>query len=114
MSRPRVFIPHIPQRLNRALNIRMPAIDVSELTVFGELRQCVNQDVRSRDLDYGAAIEELRTTLADYETGDYLACAGDPVLIGLVLAQMHRKGSVKVLRYDKRENRYLETEVPAA
>lgn len=109
---PKVFIPHVPHRMSPVHRTYVPSLDISQLTRFGELRECVSQRVRSRDIDYEAALKELQVTMADYHDDDYVACAGDPVLIGMVYAIACRKGPVNILRYDKQASKYIQTQAP--
>ena len=64
---------------------------IDQAKIFGEIRMCLKRD--ERPLGMGMILNRLRSTLKDYEEGDYILWAGGewPVLValGVVLKEMN-------------------------
>lgn len=110
---PRVFVPHIPSRFDKATHTRHPAIDLEPAAAFGEVVFCVSPYARTGPNFITQAIREQRDALADFRPEDFIVCAGDPILIASAMSFAGKRcgGPVRVLRWDKRHHIYELMEV---
>lgn len=85
----------------------MDKYDLSAAREFGELTECLPPGNIPRELSATAA--RLRRALADFDPAqDYLLAIGDPIAIAMaVLVADRAGGSVRVLKWDRRQERYL-------
>ena len=96
------YIPHVPTRFVQMLNARVPVFDVSELELRGELRRCVSQECASRHLDYDAAFREIAEAMDGFKEDDAVVCAGDPVLLAVVMSHAAQRAKrINVLRFSR-------------
>lgn len=77
---------------------------------FGEVRVCVAGHVNPQD--YDIALEELRRSLSDARSGDFLLPIGSPMLIAAAAVEMaKRAGSLRILQWDRFDKGYQVMEV---
>lgn len=87
-------------------------IDFSDAEQYGELVDVLGSD---KELIYNPR-ESLRVAekvLKDFSDDDYLLAVGDPVAIVLVaaVALKNNNGKMKMLRWDKKESRYIQVRI---
>lgn len=84
--------------MRRVFLIREPEAkrDIKSAEMFGDVVVCINRSEGS--LSLGVAMNRLRSTLKDYEEGDYILWAGGEwttlVALGVVLKELHLKQAV--------------------
>ncbi len=68
---------------------------------------CVSQDYQVYT-STSSTIEKIRKALVNFTSEDYLLLIGDPILIGLTVAEAFRQvPSVKVLKWDSQSRTYV-------
>lgn len=98
-----VHIPNVPMRWDVILQKLVPTMDLEPATKFGDLEVMTKRDPRD-----SAAISEVRRKAASsVRTTDYILCVGDPVLIGVAVADaLNAFGSCQLLRWNKTKRGY--------
>jgi hypothetical protein len=107
----KVFAPQIPSRYDIALGKRVPSFDMRSAEQFGELVACVPTDADFR-VPLDELIAHLEKSLFKFSEDDYLIAIGDPLLIAAaaVICSMHTDGRMRMLRWHRVEQRYIQVE----
>lgn len=92
---------------NEASQAREPIHDYTPALQYGDLVPVLTHSV---GIGAQAVLHEIRKKLKDFSDNDYLLLAGDPAAILLcgMVAGEHNLGRVKMLRYDRKQKRYIE------
>lgn len=107
----RVFIVQRPSFYDRKKRGWVNKYDFSAAREFGDFHVLL-----SPGNIFGTRFEEardkLRSSLEDYNPdSDYILAAGDPVAIALACLFAGRSGRLNLLRYDRRDDKYIPYEV---
>ena len=108
---PKVYAPQIPTRFDMITNTRVPLFDMNSATAFGDLVSCVPGDA-DFTTPLPQVIEMLEAALVNFSDDDYLMAIGDPTLIAAaaIICSLYTEGRMKMLRWNKRERRYIAVE----
>lgn len=110
MNNGRVFVPQIPTRYDAAHDMRIPIIDLSPATVYGEITPMLPPRIGIAIM--APVITALKEKLADFGERDYLLAIGDPAFIAASAAILSRKrDSFRMLRWSKMDRAYTIVEV---
>jgi len=104
---PKVYIPHLPTRLNPLNNKWVPTISLSPAAELGTL--CVINDRPSHAApeNIGEAHDRVIEEMATMDSRDYIAVIGDPVLCALAIHEALRHWNVvQVLRWNRLTRAY--------
>ncbi len=100
---PTVFVPSLPTRWDEEAAMRVPTINISAALAFGSPRILVPAEVNLTVLD--SALDVLAQRMVDeFNIGDYVLAAGDPVLIGATIhhaSNLSAGRPVRVLRWNR-------------
>jgi len=108
---PKVFIPQLPTRFDKATGQRIPTIDTNPAAKFGELVQMFGPDVPK-----GKALAALSSAdgAPAIGPGDSVLAVGDVALLAVVLVKaIERNGRATLLRWDSESKTYRPEEVRA-
>ena len=102
---PKVIVPNLPTRYDAATDKRVPSVDLNPASAYGEIITLTEGSVRYNMMNDAA--KKVKDTIAIMNEGDYLVCAGDPILFAAAMhyASFYFK-SLKVLRWDKNNLAY--------
>jgi|AntRauTorcE11898_2_1112593.scaffolds.fasta_scaffold07893_1 hypothetical protein len=108
----RVFIPQVPTRYDGILGRRVPTLNLSEARVHGQAVIMTDPEARMETEDLPDALESIKTAMAKFRPLDCILCVGDVVLLAAAITYaIDTHGSVRLLRWLKREKTYEMTEV---
>lgn len=102
----RVYVVQRPAFRDRGTGEWVDKYDLSAAEEHGRLVYLLPPGNLSRDLT--EAMARLRHRLSDYEVGDHLLAAGDPVAIAaaVLVVGAHTGGTVSLLKWDRITRRY--------
>jgi hypothetical protein len=109
-GRARVFVPQQPSRYDHEAKMRIPTVNLSPATEYGELVSVIPAGLSAQF--YAPIVATVRDKLRDMTYDDYIVPVGDPILIAIVTGmalKMH--GRVRLLRWDRETKRYTPIEV---
>ena len=85
--------------------------DVSEAFEFGSLQVVIPSDmqVSAHEGKKEKIVMMIEDALENFSDNDFLLLSGDPVCIGIcfTVAALNNKGNVKVLKWDRIEEKYF-------
>lgn len=106
---PRVFIPHLPTKINPLNQERIPTVTLQPAAKLGEL-VVINELPSDTALEnFGRSHNMIIDVLHDMLDGpeDYIAFMGDPVLCALAVHEALKNWNViNVLRWDRQRREY--------
>jgi hypothetical protein len=110
---PRVYVVQRPAYRDRATGAWVDKYDLSAAEAHGSLVYLLPPGNVSRDLT--EVMARLRHRLVDYQAGDHLLAAGDPVAIAAaVLVVGHFSGGqLSLLKWDRLDHKYYPYEIQA-
>jgi len=105
---PKVFIPQLPTRFDKATGKRVPTIDTNPASVWGEVVV-----VYSDEVSVDIAISSVKAEgVADIGRDDYIMAVGDiALLVNIVIAALGQNGRARLLRWQNNSNSYYVQEV---
>lgn len=103
----RVYIPQEPMR--RVGERWVPMYDLTSAREFGELAVLMAR----LPLDMDEVVDQIKPQLEGFNDNDYIMAVGDPAAIAIaaMIASYENAGRVKLLRWDRRMGRYLESQL---
>lgn len=109
---PTVFLPSIPTRYVPHLGQRIPYLDVTRASDWGEPFVMLDFVQPLKPTEFGAAIYLVNQQLRHITPDDYIVAIGDPVLFAAAAGcAMGHNGKVKVLHWDRKMNAYYPIEI---
>lgn len=107
-----VWVPQEPTRLDQEFNVRVPIMDLTPASEYGDIEVLLPSGRSTMDL---ANIRRaLKEKTASSTADDYLVAVGDPALIALcAIVLVNKNGKVKMLKWDKNNRRYHSVEIEA-
>lgn len=110
--KPKVHVPVIPTRYDRATDTRVPSIDLNTAERYGELFPMTPHDTVVTPENVQSLIECVKDRVAEFDPEDYLLLCGDALLMSAALTYaVDQHGTIKVLRWDRRRKAYDVMEV---
>jgi len=109
---PIVYLPAVPMRYDAHNDERIPALDVSGASDFGDMKTLLNLDRPLLPSEMPSAINEICTKLKPIQSDDFIVAVGDPVLIAAAVSYgIHKNGVAKMLRWNRISKSYQPIEV---
>lgn len=106
---PTVYVVNEPLIWDPALGTHVKKLNLSPARAFGDLRHATSPGRPPSDLS--VPLRELRESLKNFSTDDYLLLVGNPILIGwavAIAADSLGDGEVlQLLDWDGREKKYV-------
>ena len=89
-----------------------PKFDVTAALKYGEIKVMFSR-LKQMQFSPGPLIREIRNSLKEFTSDDYLLLYGDPALIGVVcsVASDITNGKYKLLKWDRRQASYFPIEI---
>jgi len=89
-----------------------PKFDVTAALKYGEIK-VMHPRLAQMQFSPGPMVMEIKNSLKDFTTDDYLLLYGDPAIIGVVCAVASdiTNGKFKLLKYDRRQFSYYAIEL---
>ena len=89
-----------------------PKIDITPALKYGEIKILFPR-LKQMQFTPGPMVMEIKNSLKDFTTDDYLLLYGDPAIIGVVCAVASdlTNGKFKLLKYDRRKFSYYPIEL---
>jgi len=89
-----------------------PKIDITPALKYGEIKIMFPR-LKQMQFSPGPMVMEIKNSLKDFTTDDYLLLYGDPAIIGVVCAVASdiTNGKFKLLKYDRRQFSYYAIEL---
>jgi hypothetical protein len=89
-----------------------PKIDITPALKYGEIKILFPR-LKQMQFTPGPMVMEIKNSLKDFTTEDYLLLYGDPAIIGVVCAVASEitNGKFKLLKYDRRQFSYYPIEL---
>ena len=89
-----------------------PKIDITPALKYGEIKIMFPR-LKQMQFSPGPMVMEIKNSLKDFTTNDYLLLYGDPAIIGVVCAVASdlTNGKFKLLKYDRRQFSYYPIEL---
>ena len=89
-----------------------PKIDITPALKYGEIKILFPR-LKQMQFTPGPMVMEIKNSLKDFTTEDYLLLYGDPAIIGVVCAVASdlTNGKFKLLKYDRRQFSYYPIEL---
>ena len=89
-----------------------PKIDITPALKYGEIKILFPR-LKQMQFTPGPMVMEIKNSLKDFTTDDYLLLYGDPAIIGVVCAVASdlTNGKFKLLKYDRRQFSYYPIEL---
>jgi len=89
-----------------------PKIDITPALKYGEIKIMFPR-LKQMQFSPGPMVLEIKNSLKDFTTDDYLLLYGDPAIIGVVcaVASDTTNGKFKLLKYDRRQFSYYPIEL---
>ena len=108
-----VYIVQEPKRVTKEdgrVTAVSPVYNYEPARVYGDLVYCLRQG--NARFSARQTVSNLRSALRNFTADDYILPTGDPGIIGVAMAIAFRNsgGKVKVLRWMRKEQSYLEME----
>ena len=105
---PRVFIPQVPARFDKATGLWIPSVDLSAAQLFGDTVHLLPPDAHSNRLPMSSIISVLTEKLADFSRADFLVCCGSPAIshAAAIIASQRNGGQLRILEWDKFQRGY--------
>lgn len=105
---PRVFIPQVPARFDKATGLWIPSVDLSAAQLFGETVHLMPPDAHSNRLPMSAITPVLQEKLSDFSRADFLVCCGSPAIshAAAIIASQRTDGHLRILEWDKYQRGY--------
>lgn len=99
----------VQERVLRTPEGPQPQYDLTPALKYGRLEALLPPG--NVGMTPGPMILQLRNKLRNFDDGDYLLALGDPVAIAAaaIIAAMHNRGRVKMLKWDRRLGDYVMT-----
>jgi hypothetical protein len=89
--------------------------DISNALEYGPLKVVLPAEIQVIDnhIQKKMVIDMIEDTLKDFNDDDYLLLSGDPACIGICVgvAALNNNGRIKMLKWDRHEERYLSLDV---
>ena len=89
-----------------------PKIDITPALKYGEIKILFPR-LKQMQFTPGPMVMEIKNSLKDFTTDDYLLLSGDPAIIGVtcsVVSDM-TNGKYKLLKWDRQEKTYYPLEI---
>ena len=102
MTKPKVYMPQVPSRIDNATKLWVPTVNVDPAKQFGEIVVLLPPEA-TRLHDSPEMLNLLRAKMLSFSEDDYVCCIGDPGLIAFtaITAARMTGGNVKLLRWDR-------------
>ena len=110
-TRPRVFIPQEPTKLDPSTGEFISIMDFRKVLEYGDPIVCLPKGRVS--LTPGPTIDTLKEKLKDFTDNDYIVSVGDPsamVIMAMVIGQINRN-KCQLLKWDKVARKYIKVVV---
>lgn len=110
MNKSKVYVPQIPTRYDAAHDMRIPVVDLSPATVFGEIVPMLPPKIGVAIM--APVVTALKEQLANFTDDDYLLALGDPGFIAAAAAILSRKRDrFRMLRWSRNDRAYSVVEI---
>lgn len=108
---PKVFVPQVPSRFDRAARIWVPIVDLSSAKQYGELVELLPPEANR--LHTGPLVAAMKESMAQITEQDWLVAVGDPSLIAAAaaIAAARCHGALRILKWDRITSTYLAVEM---
>jgi hypothetical protein len=92
--------------------IGTPKFDITPALKYGEIK-VMHPRLAQMQFSPGPLIFEIRNSLKEFTSDDYLLLYGDPALIGVVCSVVSdiTNGKYKILKWDRRQETYYPIEL---
>lgn len=106
-KQPRVFVPQLPSRFDRATNLWIPSINIAPAEEHGVLVTLLPPNANR--MHTAPLVAAMREKMEDFNENDSVVAVGDPALIMAagIIAASKTGGEVNVLKWDKLSSQYL-------
>jgi len=103
---PRVFVPHMPTRLDAATGTHVPVVNVNQASRFGKLFTL------SQGAQWPQNAQALKEAMRTFRPDDYILCIGDVAALSIAICYASKQVPVvSLLKWDRQEHKYYEQEV---
>lgn len=108
---PKVFIPQVPSRFDRATQMWVPVVNLQSAERFGQLVTLLPPEANRMHI--APLVAAMKEKLTEVSPDDWLLAVGDPSLIGAACVLFARKCNyqLRVLRWDKFTSSYFPVEI---
>lgn len=91
-----------------ALGTFVPSFDLSPALKYGDIELLLDTGVMV-GIAIAPVVQTFKDKLRNYSSDDYILPTGDPVAMGVAIAvaAKYNAGTVNILRWDRRERKYI-------
>ena len=106
---PKVFVPHMVTKYNPSRGKVVPALNFTDALRFGDLMFVLDES-EYRPEFFADTVKRIKSSLAEFQSDDYLIPTGDPALIAICAAEIVRRhGKINILRWERHHMQYFST-----